>query len=52
MYTFLYIGLFYVPPGKHLLMTFLLAAAAIRKAEAYNEAFWDTMHTGMLHNAL
>jgi len=28
------------------------AAAAIRKAEAYNEAFWDTMHTGMPHNAL
>ena len=27
-------------------------AAAIRKAEAYNEAFWDTMHTGMPHNAL
>ena len=28
------------------------AAAAIRKAETYNEAFWDTMHTGMPHNAL
>ena len=28
------------------------AAAAIRKAEIYNEAFWDTMHTGMPHNAL
>jgi HK97 family phage major capsid protein len=28
------------------------AAAAIRKAEVYNEAFWDTMHTGMPHNAL
>lgn len=27
-------------------------AAAIRKAEIYNEAFWDTMHTGMPHNAL
>ncbi len=27
-------------------------AAAIRKAEAYNEAFWDTMHSGMPHNAL
>ena len=27
-------------------------AAAIRKTEAYNEAFWDTMHTGMPHNAL
>ena len=29
-----------------------LTAAAIRKAEVYNEAFWDTMHTGMPHNAL
>jgi len=28
------------------------AAAAARKAKAYNEAFWDTMHTGMPHNAL
>ena len=28
------------------------AAAAIRKAEAYNTAFWDTMHTGIPHNAL
>ena len=28
------------------------AAAAIRKAEVYNEAFWNTMHTGMPHNAL
>lgn len=28
------------------------AAAAIRKVEIYNEAFWDTMHTGMPHNAL
>ena len=28
------------------------AAAAIRKAETYNEAFWDTMHTGMPHNVL
>ena len=27
-------------------------AAAMRKAEIYNEAFWDTMHTGMLHNSL
>ena len=27
-------------------------AAAVRKAEAYNTAFWDTMHTGMPHNAL
>lgn len=26
--------------------------AAARKAKAYNEAFWDTMHTGMPHNAL
>ena len=28
------------------------AAAAVRKAEAYNTAFWDTMHTGIPHNAL
>ena len=28
------------------------AAAAIRKAEAYNTAFWDTMHTGIPHTAL
>lgn len=27
-------------------------AAAIRKAKIYNEAFWDTMHTGMPHNTL
>ncbi len=26
--------------------------AAARKAAAYNTAFWDTMHTGMPHNAL
>lgn len=26
--------------------------AAARKAEAYNTAFWDTMHTGMPNNAL
>lgn len=28
------------------------AAAATRKAAAYNTAFWDTMHTGMPHDAL
>ncbi|MBO5324397.1 MAG: phage major capsid protein [Oscillospiraceae bacterium] len=28
------------------------AEAAARKAAAYNAAFWDTMHTGMPHNAL
>ena len=28
------------------------AEAAARKAAAYNTAFWDTMHSGMPHNAL
>lgn len=28
------------------------AAASVKKAEAYNTAFWETMHTGMAQNAL
>ena len=29
-----------------------LSAEARKKAQAYNEAFWDTMRTGMPQNAL